>query len=123
MNCIAFYFINMKFQYNYVFHIILFLLMFTVLLTEFSVLIIFVQFIGVDLFTILNSAIQLDLNLNFSRINLLDNVFVESIISFTYIKLLFIQFSNTSDLFSKVVCLFPKIICFLISKNVTGDIV
>jgi hypothetical protein len=57
--------------------------MFTVrVLTEFSVLIIFVQFIGIYLFTILNSTIQLDLHFNFSRINLLDNIFVESRISF-----------------------------------------
>jgi hypothetical protein len=76
--------------------------MFTVLLAEFSVLI------------VLNSAIQLDLNFNFSRMNLLDKVFVESKISLTYIKSLFIQFS-------KVMCLFHQIICFLISMNVTGD--
>ena len=76
--------------------------MFAVLLAEFSVLI------------VLNSAIQLDLNFNFSRMNLLDKVFVESKISLTYIKSLFIQFS-------KVMCLFHQIICFLISMNVTGD--
>ena len=75
-------------------------------MTEFSVLVIFVQFIGIDLFTILNSTIQLDLNFNFSRINLLDNVFVESRISFTYIKSLFMKFSKTVGLFSKVICLF-----------------
>ena len=88
--------------------------MFTVFLTEFSVLIIFIQFFGIDFFTMLNSAIQLDLNFNFSRMNLLDKVFVESKISLTYIKSLFIQFS-------KVMCLFHQIICFLISMNVTGD--
>jgi hypothetical protein len=60
------------------------------------------------------TAIQLDLNFNFSRMNLLDKVFVESKISLTYIKSLFIQFS-------KVMCLFHQIICFLISMNVTGD--
>ena len=57
--------------------------MFTVLLTEFSVLIIFIRFFGIDLFTMLNSAIQLDLNFNFSRMNLLDNVFVASKITGT----------------------------------------
>ena len=88
--------------------------MFTVLLAEFSVLIVFIQFFGIDFFTMLNSAIQLDLNFNFSRMNLLDKVFVESKISLTYIKSLFIQFS-------KVMCLFHQIICFLISMNVTGD--
>ena len=36
--------------------------MFIVLLAEFSVLIIFIQFFGIDFFTMLNSAIQLDLN-------------------------------------------------------------
>jgi hypothetical protein len=55
----------------------------------------------------LNSAIKLDLNFNFSRMNLLDNVFVASKISFTYIKSLFVQFSKTIGLFSKVMCLFP----------------
>ena len=64
----------------------------------------------------LNSAIQLDLNFNFSRMNLLDKVFVEFKISLTYIKSLVIQFS-------KVMCLFPQIICFLIFMNVTGDFV
>jgi hypothetical protein len=103
--------------------IILFLLMFTVLLTEFSVLIIFIQFFGIDLFTMSNSAIQLDLNFNFSRMNLLDKVFVVSKISLTYIKSLFIQFSKTISLFSKVMCLFPQIICFLIYMNVTSDFV
>jgi hypothetical protein len=43
--------------------------MFTVLLAEFSVLI-FIQFFGIDFFTMLNSAIQLDLNFNFSRMNI-----------------------------------------------------
>ena len=113
----------MKSQYNYFFRIILFLLMITVLLAEFSVLIIFIQFFGIDFFTMLNSAIQLDLNFNFSRMNLLDKVFVASKISLTYIKSLFIQFSKTIGLFSKVMCLFPQIICFLISMNVTGDFV
>jgi len=79
--------------------------MFTVLLTEFSVLIIFIQFFGIDLFTMLNSAIQLDLNVNFFRMNLLDNVFEASEISLTYIKSLFIQFSKTIGLFSKVMSL------------------
>ena len=97
--------------------------MFTVLLTAISALIIFIQFFGKDLFTMLNSAIQLDLNFNFSRMNLLDKVFVASKISLTYIKSLFIQFSKTIGLFSKVMCLFPQIICFLISMNVTGDFV
>ena len=83
--------------------------MFTVLLTEFSVLIILIQFLGIYLYTMINSAIQLDLNLNFSRMNLLDNVFVASKISLTYIKSLFIQFSKTISLFSKVMCLFPQI--------------
>jgi hypothetical protein len=53
--------------------------MFTVLLAEFSVLIVFIHFFGIDFFTMLNSAIQLDLNFNSSRMNLLDKVFVESI--------------------------------------------
>jgi hypothetical protein len=97
--------------------------MFTVLLTEFYVLKIFVQFIGIYLFTILNSAIQLDLNFNFSRIDLLDNVFVESRLSFAYVKSFFILFSKTIGLLSKVICLFPQIIYFLMSKNVTGDFV
>jgi hypothetical protein len=79
--------------------------MFTVLLTEFSVLIIFIQFFGIDLFTMSNSAIQLDLNFNFSRMNLLDKIFVVSKISLTYIKSLFIQFSKIIGLFSKVMCL------------------
>ena len=52
--------------------------MFTVLLAEFSVLIVFIQFFWIYFFTMLNSAIQLDLNFNFSRMNLLDKVFVES---------------------------------------------
>jgi hypothetical protein len=56
------------------------------------------QFFGIDFFTMLNSAIQLDLNFNFSRMNLLDKVFVESKISLTYIKSLFIQFSKTIGL-------------------------
>jgi hypothetical protein len=73
-------------EVNTIHHSIVFLLMFTVLLTEFSVLIIFIQFFRIDLFTMSNSAIQLDLNFNFSRINLLDKVFVESKISLTYIK-------------------------------------
>jgi hypothetical protein len=94
--------------------------MFTVLLTEFSVLIIFIQFFGIDLFTMSNSAIQLDLNFNFSRMNLLDKIFVVSKISLTYIKSPFIQFSKAIGLFSKVMCLLPQIICFLISMNVTG---
>jgi hypothetical protein len=72
--------------------------MFTVLLTEFSVLIIFIQFFC--FFAMLNSAIQLDLSFNFSRKNLLDKVFVASRISLTYIKSLFIQFSKTIGLFS-----------------------
>jgi hypothetical protein len=42
----------------------------TVLLAEFSVLIVFIQFFGINLFTMLNSAIQLDLNFYFSRMNL-----------------------------------------------------
>ena len=83
--------------------------MFTVLLTEFSVLIILIQFLGIYSYTMINSAIQLDLNFNFSRMNLLDNVFVASKISLTYIKSLFIQFSKTNSLFSKVMCLFPQI--------------
>ena len=95
--------------------------MFTILLVEFSVLI-FIQFFGIDFFKMLNSAIQLDLNFNFSRMNLLDKVFVASKISLTYIKSLFIQFLKTIGLFSKVMCLFPQIICFLISMNVTGDL-
>jgi hypothetical protein len=37
-----------------------------------------------------------------------------------YIKSLFIQFSKAIGLFSKVMCLLPQIICFLISMNVTG---
>ena len=37
----------------------------------------------------LNSAIQLDLSFKFSRMNLLDKVFVASKISLTYIKSLF----------------------------------
>jgi hypothetical protein len=90
--------------------------MFTVPLAELSVLIIFIQFFGIDFFTILNSAIQLDLNFKFSRMNLLDKVCVASKISLTYIKSLFIQFS-------KVMCLFPQIICVLISMNVTGNFV
>ena len=81
--------------------------MFTVLLAEFSVLIVFIQFFGIDFFTMLNSAIQLDLNFNFSRMNLLYKIFVESKISLTYIKSLFIQFSKTIDLFSNVMYLFP----------------
>jgi hypothetical protein len=81
--------------------------MFTVLLTEFSVLIIIIHFFLIDLFTMLNSAIQLDLNFNFSRMNLLDKFFVASKISLTYNKSLFIQFSKTIGLFSKVMCLFP----------------
>jgi hypothetical protein len=97
--------------------------MFTVLFAEFSVLIVFIQFFGIDFFTMLNSAIQLDLNFNFSRMNLLYKIFVESKISLTYIKSLFIQFSKTIDLFSNVMYLFPQIICFLISMNVTGDCV
>jgi hypothetical protein len=97
--------------------------MFTVLLAEFSVLIVFIQFFGIDFLTMLNSAIQLDLNFTFSRMNLLDKIFVESKISLTYIKSLFIQFSKTIDLFSKVMYLFPQIICFLKSMNVTGDFV
>ena len=92
--------------------------MFTVLFAEFSVLIVFIQFFGIDFFTMLNSAIQLDLNFNFSRTNLLDKVFVASKTSLTYTK-----FSKTIGLFSKVMCLFPQIICFLISMNVTGDFV
>ena len=71
----------------------------------------------------LNSAIQLDLNFNFSRMNLLDKVFVESKISLTYIKSLFIQFSKTIGLFSKVMCLFPPNNFSMISMNVTGDFV
>jgi hypothetical protein len=97
--------------------------MFTVLFAEFSVLIVFIQFFGIDFFTMLNSAIQLDLNFNFSRMNLLYKIFVESKISLTFIKSLFIQFSKTIDLFSNVMYLFPQIICFLISMNVTGDCV
>jgi hypothetical protein len=97
--------------------------MFTVPLAELSVLIIFIQFFGIDFFTILNSAIQLDLNFKFSRMNLLDKVCVASKISLTYIKSLFIQFSKTIGLFSKVMCLFPQIICVLISMNVTGNFV
>ena len=97
--------------------------MFTLPLAEFSVLIVFIQFLGIYFFTMLNSAIQLDLSFIFSRMNLLDKVFVESKISLTYIKSLFIQFSKTIGLFSKVMCLFPQIICFLISMNVTGDFV
>ena len=81
--------------------------MFTVLFAEFSVLIVFIQFFGIDFFTMLNSAIQLDLNFNFSRMNLLYKIFVESKISLTYIKSLFIQFSKTIDLFSNVMYLFP----------------
>ena len=81
--------------------------MFTVPLAELSVLIIFIQFFGIDFFTILNSAIQLDLNFKFSRMNLLDKVCVASKISLTYIKSLFIQFSKTIGLFSKVMCFVP----------------
>jgi hypothetical protein len=65
-----------------------------VLLTEFSVLIILIQFLGIYLYTMINSAIQLDLNLNFSRMNLLDNVFVASKISLTYIKSLLSNFQK-----------------------------
>ena len=98
--------------------------MFTVLLAEFSVLIICIQFFGIDFFhNVANSAIQLDLSFNFSRIDLLDNVFVESRLSFTYVKSFFILFSKTIGLLSKVICLFPQIIYFLMSKNVTGDFV
>jgi hypothetical protein len=68
--------------------------MFTLPLAEFSVLIVFIQFLGIYFFTMLNSAIQLDLSFIFSRMNLLDKVFVESKISLTYIKSLFIQFSK-----------------------------
>jgi hypothetical protein len=39
--------------------------------------------------------------------NLLDKVFVVSKISLTYIKSLFIQFSKTIGLFSKVMCFVP----------------
>ena len=122
MNYIAFYLINMKSQYNYFFRYNLISFNDYSTLAEFSVLIIFIQFFGIDFFTMLNSAIQLDLNFNFSRMNLLDKVFVASKISLTYIKSLFIQFSKTIGLFSKVMCLFPQIICFLISMNVTGDL-
>jgi len=93
--------------------------MLTVLLTEFYVLIIFVQFIGIDLFIILNSAIQLDLNFNFSRIDLLDNFRL----SFTYVKSFFILFSKTIGFIVKSNMFVSQIIYFLMSKNVTGDFV
>ena len=55
----------------------------------------------------LNSAIQLDLNFNFSRMNLLDKVFVASKISLTYIKSLFIQFSKDNRFIFKSNVLVP----------------
>jgi hypothetical protein len=114
VNYITFYLINLKSQYNYFFHIILcgqtkspvtFIdfrkqiiwgnkyITFENKTAEFSVLIVFIQFFGIDCFTMLNSAIQLDLNFTFSRMNLLDKI------SLTYIKSLFIQFSKTIGLF------------------------
>jgi hypothetical protein len=69
----------------------------SVLLAEFLFLIVFIQFFGIYFFTILNSAIQLDLNFNFPRMNLIDKVCVESKISLTYIKSHYIETSYLSN--------------------------